>query len=61
MSSPLVVLGGMFDPVHKGHVSAANYALEFLSAHRLKMVPCHGLIIRPCLILEQSTDWRCLS
>lgn len=41
MSSPLVVLGGMFDPVHKGHVSAADYALEFLSAHRLKMVPCH--------------------
>lgn len=40
-SSPLVVLGGLFDPVHKGHVSAALFALEFLSVQRLKMIPCH--------------------
>lgn len=41
MSSPLVVLGGLFDPVHKGHVNAALFALEFLSVQRLKMIPCH--------------------
>ena len=41
MSSPLAVLGGLFDPVHKGHVSAALFALEFLSVRRLKMIPCH--------------------
>ena len=41
MSSPLVVLGGMFDPVHKGHVNAALFALECLSLQRLKMIPCH--------------------
>jgi len=41
MSSPLAVLGGMFDPVHKGHVGAARFALEFLSLQRLKMIPCH--------------------
>ncbi|PCI79930.1 MAG: nicotinic acid mononucleotide adenylyltransferase [SAR86 cluster bacterium] len=41
MSSPLAVLGGLFDPVHKGHVSAARFALEFLSTQRLKMIPCH--------------------
>ncbi len=41
MSSPLIVLGGLFDPVHKGHVSAALFALEFLSVQRLKMIPCH--------------------
>ena len=41
MSSPLAVLGGLFDPVHKGHVSAARFALEFLSVQRLKMIPCH--------------------
>jgi nicotinate-nucleotide adenylyltransferase len=35
------VLGGLFDPVHKGHVSAALFALEFLSVQRLKMIPCH--------------------
>jgi nicotinate-nucleotide adenylyltransferase len=41
MSSPLAVLGGLFDPIHKGHVSAALFALEFLSVQRLKMIPCH--------------------
>jgi len=41
MSSPLAVLGGLFDPVHKGHVSAAKFALEFLAVQRLKMIPCH--------------------
>ena len=41
MSAPLVVLGGLFDPVHKGHVSAAQFALEFLSLPRIKMIPCH--------------------
>ena len=41
LSSPLAVLGGLFDPVHKGHVSAALFALEFLSVQRLKMIPCH--------------------
>lgn len=40
-SSPLAVLGGLFDPVHEGHVSAARFALEFLSVPRLKMIPCH--------------------
>ena len=41
MSSALVLFGGLFDPVHKGHVSAAQFALEFLSLQRLKMIPCH--------------------
>ena len=41
MNSPLAVLGGLFDPVHKGHVSAAQFALDFLSLQRLKMIPCH--------------------
>lgn len=41
MSSPVAVLGGLFDPVHRGHVSAAAFAIELLSLERLKMVPCH--------------------
>jgi nicotinate-nucleotide adenylyltransferase len=41
MSSPLAVLGGLFDPIHKGHLSAALFALEFLSVQRLKMIPCY--------------------
>lgn len=41
MSSTLAVLGGLFDPVHKGHVNAALHALELLPVQRLAMVPCH--------------------
>lgn len=41
MNSPLAVLGGLFDPVHKGHVRAAEFALDFLSVEQLKMIPCH--------------------
>lgn len=41
MSSPLVVLGGLFDPVHNGHVNAARFAVEFLSVQRVKMIPCY--------------------
>lgn len=41
MSSRLGILGGMFDPVHNGHVAAARFAVESLSLDLLKMVPCH--------------------
>lgn len=41
MSSPLAVLGGLFDPVHNGHVAAAMFALELLQLERIKMIPCH--------------------
>jgi|FLOH01.1.fsa_nt_gi nicotinate-nucleotide adenylyltransferase len=41
MSSRLAVLGGMFDPVHNGHIEAAHYALRKLAINRLKMIPCH--------------------
>ncbi|HAJ74861.1 MAG TPA: nicotinic acid mononucleotide adenylyltransferase [Gammaproteobacteria bacterium] len=36
----LGVLGGMFDPVHNGHIQAACYALERLSLDGIKMTPC---------------------
>ena len=41
MISRLGVLGGMFDPVHNGHIQAANFALEQLALDKLKMIPCH--------------------
>jgi nicotinate-nucleotide adenylyltransferase len=41
MSSRIAVLGGMFDPVHNGHVEAAQFALKQLSVDCLKMIPCH--------------------
>lgn len=37
----LGVLGGMFDPVHLGHLQAASLALSELALHELRMVPCH--------------------
>jgi len=41
MSFRLGVFGGMFDPVHKGHVEAAIHASALLSLDKLKLVPCH--------------------
>ncbi len=41
MMSRLGVLGGMFDPVHKGHVAAANHAADLLQLDLVKMVPCN--------------------
>ena len=41
MSSRLGILGGMFDPVHNGHVAAALSAVESMDLDLLKMVPCH--------------------
>lgn len=35
------VMGGMFDPVHLGHLEAANLAIETLGLQELHMVPCH--------------------
>lgn len=35
------VLGGMFDPVHLGHLQLASVALEALMLAQLRMVPCH--------------------
>ncbi len=35
------MLGGMFDPVHLGHLQLARLALEELTLDALHMVPCH--------------------
>lgn len=41
MSSRLGVLGGMFDPVHRGHIAAARLALTTLNLDLVKLVPCN--------------------
>ncbi len=41
MSSRLGVLGGMFDPVHRGHIAAARLALTALQLDRIKLIPCN--------------------
>lgn len=40
MSSRLGVLGGMFDPVHNGHIEAACFACNSLALDRVKLIPC---------------------
>ena len=41
MISRLGVFGGMFDPVHKGHLEAARYAKQLLHLDCVKLVPCN--------------------
>jgi nicotinate-nucleotide adenylyltransferase len=41
MSFRLGVFGGMFDPVHIGHVEAAIHASWLLRLNQLKLIPCH--------------------
>ena len=40
MKARLGLLGGMFDPVHIGHIQAANYALKLLKLDELRFIPC---------------------
>lgn len=41
MISRLGILGGMFDPVHNGHLEAARFAVQKLRLDQLRMIPCH--------------------
>lgn len=41
MSTRLGILGGMFDPVHNGHIEAARFAVQALTLQQLDLVPCH--------------------
>lgn len=41
MTTSLGVMGGMFDPVHRGHMAAVHCALDNLGLDRVKLVPCH--------------------
>ncbi len=41
MSERVGVFGGMFDPVHDGHMAVAHHALELLRLDRLLLVPCN--------------------
>lgn len=41
MSFRLGMLGGMFDPVHQGHVALARRARDELALQQLHMIPCH--------------------
>ncbi|MEQ8955810.1 MAG: nicotinate (nicotinamide) nucleotide adenylyltransferase [Gammaproteobacteria bacterium] len=40
MKPVLGVFGGMFDPVHDGHLQAAHFLIDILGLQRIVVVPC---------------------
>ena len=42
MSERVGVFGGMFDPVHNGHMAIARHARDLLRLDRLLLVPCNA-------------------
>ncbi|MGE4620081.1 MAG: nicotinate (nicotinamide) nucleotide adenylyltransferase [Planctomycetota bacterium] len=37
---PLALLGGVFDPIHRGHVAIAQAALELPGVEEVRWIPC---------------------
>jgi len=40
MTSRIGVYGGMFDPVHNGHIKAAAFAVSLLGLDQVRLIPC---------------------
>lgn len=40
MSQRIGIMGGMFDPVHRGHLQVAETALTALNLDHVRMIPC---------------------
>jgi nicotinate-nucleotide adenylyltransferase len=43
----IAILGGTFDPIHLGHIIAAEYAYDFLRVDRLLLIPSASPVHRP--------------
>ncbi len=50
------VMGGMFDPVHHGHLRTALSVLEYLGLDEVRLVPCHHPVHRGAC--EANSDQR---
>ena len=40
MTRRIGIFGGMFDPVHDGHIAAGRHAVDLLELDRLLLIPC---------------------
>ncbi len=40
MTRRVGIFGGMFDPVHHGHMAVARHAVEYLNLDQLLLIPC---------------------
>lgn len=43
----IAVLGGTFDPIHKGHLTIANNLLEKLPISEVCFIPCKQTVLKP--------------
>ena len=41
MTKHIGILGGTFDPVHKGHIGCADYVLHHCALDEVRLMPCH--------------------
>lgn len=41
------VLGGAFDPIHKGHITIATSMLEQLPIQEVRFIPCKQTVLKP--------------
>ncbi len=40
MTARIGIMGGMFDPVHRGHITAARLAKSLLDLDQVRLIPC---------------------
>ena len=54
------IYGGTFNPIHRGHLTAARAAMDVLGLDRLLLIPASIPPTRPCPRAAPSppTGWR---
>lgn len=47
MKQGIGILGGAFDPIHKGHLAIANNILKQLPINEVRFIPCKQAVLKP--------------